>query len=247
MSAAQLALVFVAYSFLGWLIESVVLVWCERRFGNPGFLTGPVVPIYAVGALAILWLTEDLRPHPLLVFAVSAIVATVVEYLAHVMLQRLFGLVLWDYTGRFGNLRGRVCVGNSLAFGAAGLAVVYLLNPALTRAIAGLDPVFSVALASALLAVLAVDWTHSAVAVLRVRPELEAVRGSLGEARGRVEHEIEALGERFDLQWVRRRRRLLIRSARALARLEAACPGARAALRHALPARAEKVGVGVRR
>ena len=245
MPAAQIALAFLAYSSLGWIIESIVLVWCDRRFGNPGFLTGPVVPIYGVGALAILWLTQDARQDPLLVFAVAVIVATVVEFVTHLLLQRLFGLVLWDYAGRFGNLQGRVCLGNSVAFGAAGLCVVYAVDPMLMRALAGLDPMFLASLASALTAVFAVDWGHSAIAVLRVRPELEAVRGSLGEARTRIEREIETLGSQFDLHRARRQRRLLIRSVRALTRLEAAFPSARTILRRARSARTEEADAGV--
>ena len=47
-------LVFVIFSFLGWLWESVYCTVCRRKWANRGFLYGPVCPIYGFGALLII-------------------------------------------------------------------------------------------------------------------------------------------------------------------------------------------------
>jgi len=171
MVAASLVLLrFLAYSFLGWVLEGAVRCLLERRLVNPGLLTGPFVPIYGVGALSILIFTEGARGDLVLIFVVGGLVATVVEYLGHVLLQRLLGLVLWDYSTRFGNFQGRVCLGNSITFGLASLAVVCVIDPTLTDILDATAPLLAVALASALAAIVAIDWTRSVATVVRTRP-----------------------------------------------------------------------------
>lgn len=230
---SQLVLSFLAYSVLGWLVEGVVRLVSERRLVNPGFLAGPFVPIYAVGALGILLLTAGARPYPLAVFAIGVVVGTLVEFIGHLLLQRILGLVLWDYSDHFCNLQGRVCLLNSLGFGAAALGVVYLIDPALTAGFELLDPLLAVALASAGTTVLAVDWIRSMADVLRVRPEIQSMQGSLTQLRHRIETQLGDLGGEYD----RRRARLLKNSRRALTRLEAAFPQARTVLGRVLPVR----------
>ncbi|MEA5053651.1 MAG: putative ABC transporter permease [Propionicimonas sp.] len=224
---SSLVLAFACYSFLGWVLEGTVLSWSQRRLINPGFLTGPFVPIYAVGALGIQVCTAGLHDSPVLVFVIGTAVATVVEFIGHLLLQRLFGLVLWDYSGRVGSIQGRVCLLNSLGFGVAALAVVYVLDPLLQQALAALPVLWAVALASALATVFIADWGHSIVSVLRVRPEIRAFQGSLTRLRDQIDHQVASLGTEFDQARSRRHARLLQHSRNTIARLEAAFPGGR--------------------
>lgn len=226
-ATSHVVLAFLCYSFLGWALEAVVRLCCERRLVNPGFLIGPFVPIYAVGALAIQLCTASVRDSPLLVFAIGVTVAAAVEFVGHLLLQRLFGLVMWDYTGRLGSIQGRVCLVNSLGFGAAALVVVYLLDPLLGRALDSLPALWAVALASALATAFLADWGHSIVSVLRVRPEIHQFQGSLTRLRDQIDHQLASLGAEFDQVWARRRGRLLQRSRNTIARLAAAFPNAR--------------------
>lgn len=45
-SLAEWILYFFLYSFIGWLMETVLCSVRERRFINRGFLNGPLCPIY---------------------------------------------------------------------------------------------------------------------------------------------------------------------------------------------------------
>lgn len=44
---------FIIYSFIGWVWECFYCTFKEHRWENRGFLYGPVVPIYGVGAVAV--------------------------------------------------------------------------------------------------------------------------------------------------------------------------------------------------
>lgn len=228
-TASQIVLAFTVYAFLGWVLEGNVRCLLERRLVNPGFLTGPFVPIYGVGALCILAATSGVRAQPLLVFAIGVVVATAVEFVGHLLLERLLGVVLWDYSDRFGNIQGRVCLGNSVGFGVAALAVVYLLWPLLSGFLVALDPLLSVGLASGLLTVMLLDFGRSLTAVLRVRPEILSIQGSLDRIRQLVEERLEELGAQYD----QRQARLLNQSRKVLTRLESAFPRARTSPRRA--------------
>ena len=52
----QVLLWFVAYSVLGWFVESVYMSICNRKITNRGFVRGPMCPIYGFGALTVFFI-----------------------------------------------------------------------------------------------------------------------------------------------------------------------------------------------
>lgn len=182
--ALALAVVsFLAYSAAGWLHETIYALVTERRLRNPGLLRGPVLPIYGAGAVAAVVLLTPIATDPLLVFAGAVAVTTVVEYLGAVLLERLLGLRLWDYSDRWGNLHGRVCAVNSLGFGLLATVVVYLVDPALHTALVALPAGVAEGIATAGLVLVVLDL---ALVVRRRRAERRAARRLAGERRASV-------------------------------------------------------------
>ena len=49
-------ILFAVYSFMGWLIEVAYRSVTQRKLINAGFLHGPFIPIYGIGATFILLL-----------------------------------------------------------------------------------------------------------------------------------------------------------------------------------------------
>lgn len=225
--AAVAVLGFVTYSVLGWALEVGVRLVRTHRLGNPGFLAGPVVPIYAVGAFAIVLATDSWRASPLLVFAIGTVVATGIEFAAHLLLERLVGLVLWDYSGRFGNIRGRVCLSNSLGFGVGGLVVVYAVNPLLMGLVADMDQTLLVPVAGGLAVLMVTDWIHSVAAAAGVRAAIRELSGNLDEIIAHIENDLDELGRQVQSRVVAQRMLLLARARLALRRLDAGFPAAR--------------------
>ena len=66
-------LLFLIYSFIGWLIEIINVSWIEKRFVNRGFLLGPYCPIYGVGCLLLILLLSDYADNILVLFGLSII------------------------------------------------------------------------------------------------------------------------------------------------------------------------------
>ena len=44
---------FFIYSFIGWILEVIVVLFLEKRLVNRGFLMMPILPIYGFGAVLI--------------------------------------------------------------------------------------------------------------------------------------------------------------------------------------------------
>ena len=54
-----------------------------------------------------------------------------IEYMASIILESLYNLKWWDYSGFFLNIDGRICLEGLILFGLGGAAVIYVLAPLL--------------------------------------------------------------------------------------------------------------------
>ncbi len=125
---------FAAFGFAGWLFESVWAVLTQHHWESRGFLYGPICPIYGVGAVGALIIFKLLFAQfgtmPFWeVFLICMVGSAIMEYSISWGMEKIFGTVWWDYTNMPLNLNGRICLPASLLFGAAGVAVVFLLMP----------------------------------------------------------------------------------------------------------------------
>ena len=120
---------FIIYSFLGWLMESIVRTISERKLINTGFLHGPVCPIYGIGANIMFLFLEGFYDKVVLLFIISTIVLTLWEYIVGVMLEKMFKTKYWDYSNQKFNFQGRVCLVNSICWGVLGVLLVRYIHP----------------------------------------------------------------------------------------------------------------------
>lgn len=122
-------LLFFLISFAGWLWEAGIYLAMEGRFVNRGVLFGPWLPIYGCGGVCLILLLKRWENRPVRVFFVSMVLCTVLEYLVSFVLERVWGLRWWDYSGEFMNISGRVCLAGSLLFGLGGWLLVCYMAP----------------------------------------------------------------------------------------------------------------------
>ncbi len=120
---------FFAYSFLGFLLETVFAWATGGRPDRKCLVVLPLCPVYGLGACAILLLPEGVRDAPVLLFLLGGLAATAAEYAAAVYYEKVLRVSFWDYRGLPGSLRGRVCLPFSLAWGVLALALVRWVHP----------------------------------------------------------------------------------------------------------------------
>ena len=93
----------------------------------------PWINIYAIGAIAIYYLTYKKRKEPLKVFLRSLISCGVLEYISGLGMYIIGrGFRCWNYNTEilnFGNIGGFVCLRSVLFFGLSGLLLIYVIVP----------------------------------------------------------------------------------------------------------------------
>ena len=121
---------FLTYSVIGWMIEVAAVSIEKKRFvKDRGFLIGPYCPIYGFSSILMLWFLSSYEDDPWVLFIMAIVLCTTVEYLTSLIMEKIFKVRWWDYTHMKFNLNGRVCLSNSVLFGALGLFLIYVLNP----------------------------------------------------------------------------------------------------------------------
>ena len=130
---------FIIYSFLGWVMESIVRTIAEKKIINTGFLKGPFCPIYGIGAIIILLFLNQFESQPILLFFIAIMVLTIWEYLVGVLLEKIFHTKYWDYTDQKFNFQGRVCLVNSICWGILGVIFVKYIHPFIQNIISFID------------------------------------------------------------------------------------------------------------
>ncbi len=179
MELEQWFLWFMAYSFIGWAYESILCSIVGRRPVNRGFLNGPICPIYGTGAVAVVWALGSFRDQVAVLFLLSAFLTTALEYLTSWVMEKLFHARWWDYSGKFLNIHGRVCLLGFTAFGAMAVLVVRYVQPWLAGLTGGLSPLTTHLLCALLAAALAVDTTMTLITVLGLDNLLRRIREAL--------------------------------------------------------------------
>lgn len=143
-----LAYLFFIGSLLGWGLEVLFRKFFsssnpEHRWINPGFCVGPYIPLYGCG-LCILYLLamlgekyglENTGIGKALLFLGMAISMTLIEYIAGIMLLKIFKLRLWDYSRLWGNVQGLICPLFSLFWAILGAIYYFFVHPAILEAL----------------------------------------------------------------------------------------------------------------
>ena len=125
----QLLWLFLFYSFLGWLAETVLAALKRRRLLNRGFLSAPFSPTYGLGALLFAIFLPELREDPFFLFLLGMILATFLEFVTGVFLERIFHQKWWDYSGQRFQFEGHICLKYSVIWGLSALLAIFVLNP----------------------------------------------------------------------------------------------------------------------
>ncbi|MCR5349493.1 MAG: putative ABC transporter permease [Acholeplasmatales bacterium] len=121
---------FIIYAFLGYLCEVIYVFICTKKLTNRGYLYGPLVPIYGAGAILIIIPLSPLYNYFPLVFLLGVLITTTLEYLVSLGMELIFHMRWWDYSEKFLNINGRVCLRNSTMFGILVMVVIYGIHPA---------------------------------------------------------------------------------------------------------------------
>lgn len=130
-----LSFLFFIGSVGGWVLELLFRRAVHGKWINPGFLTGPALPLYGTGLCLLYMLSRiDFSSlpaflSPILRFLLMTAAMTTIEYIAGILFIKGMHVKLWDYSDRVGNIDGIICPLFSVIWGLIGLLYYYAVHP----------------------------------------------------------------------------------------------------------------------
>lgn len=208
----QWLLFFYIYCFFGWIFESTYVSICQKRFVNRGFLHSPMLPLYGSGAIIILFVSIPVKDNWALVYVFGALAATALEYVTGVSMEFLFKVRYWDYSHKFMNFQGQICLTSTLAWGALSVLLTEFIHKPIERLVVENIPALAgIFLACIISGIFLADMVVSFRDALKlrgilekmteVREEIEGLQKRLGElSQGKLE-QLEAIKEE-SFEWL---------------------------------------------
>ena len=133
---------FVIGSLVGWVIELFFRRFVsQKKWMNPGFLTGPYLPIYGSGVVVLYAISNvplgiSIKAWDIIVrIVIIGVGMTLIEFIAGLIFIKGLKVKLWDYSDRKGNIMGIICPQFSLIWIIVGSLYYFFVNPFLVMGI----------------------------------------------------------------------------------------------------------------
>ena len=173
----QMLWMFLVYSLIGWMAETMLAAARKGRLLNRGFLNLPFSPIYGCGWLLFAIFLPELKTAPFYLFLGGMILATGLELLTGILLEKLTGRKWWDYSGKRFSYEGHICLTYSLIWGLAAMACLYVLDGFFWGFLRLIPRSVGRILLAVIYAVLGLDFVTSITTVLRFQTRLHLPKG----------------------------------------------------------------------
>ncbi len=130
------AFLFFVGSVSGWCIEVLFRrFFTAKKWINPGFLTGPCLPLYGFGVAGLFAIslipisTGYYWLDSVLIILIMGVVMTLIEYVAGLIFIKGLKIKLWDYSDRKGNIQGIICPLFSFFWLVVGAFYYFVIDP----------------------------------------------------------------------------------------------------------------------
>ena len=175
-----LAYLFFIGSVLGWGLELLFrnLTQHNQKWVNPGFCTGPYLPIYGFGLCALFLLASLERCSMIastfwnkaVLFLAMAVGMTLIEYIAGVFCLKYLKVRLWDYSDMWGNIQGIICPLFSFFWAVLGALYYFFVHPHILDGLAWLSRNLAFSFFIGMFfGVFIIDVAHSANLVVKLK------------------------------------------------------------------------------
>lgn len=166
---------FIVYSIAGWGLESIYRSFCEKKFVNTGFLNGSFCPIYGIGAIIMLLFLEKFKDNFILLFTMSFVVLSAWEYIVGALLEKIFRTKYWDYSDQKINIKGRVCLFNSICWGILGVLFIRYIHPFVEQCLNDINSIWLNNIIFVITVLFIIDTIVSVAATVRIKTVLQNV------------------------------------------------------------------------
>lgn len=163
---------FIIGAFAGWLLECAFKFFAKDFHRTPGILNTPFCILYGLGTVALSMVINKVTGNIWLLFIMSMIVLTTMEYITFILLKKIYNVQLWDYNNMTFSINEKVCLEFALVWGVLGALYIKYLLPILTSFFVNAQS-FALSFAIYLIfAIIIVDFAYSSYMLIRDKREL---------------------------------------------------------------------------
>ena len=126
--------IFALFSIIGWILEVTYKSITNKNIINTGLLIGCSVPLYGFGGVFLnilcnLLIDINSNYKIILLFIISIILLTLLEYIIGKIILKIFNIKFWDYSNLKLNYQGIICLSFSLIWGILSILFYYFIYP----------------------------------------------------------------------------------------------------------------------
>ena len=172
MIVSELLFYITIYSFLGWCVEVVFHTVNYGEFSNRGFVGGPVCTIYGVGFTGVTILLSPFRDNVFVLFPVSVVLATALEFITGWVLEKVFHEKWWDYSKQPFNLKGYICLKFSIIWGLACTGTLMIVHPLIEKLYKAIPKKACTVFLVVAFVIYVTDWSVTVLEIRKLRIRL---------------------------------------------------------------------------
>ncbi len=136
---------------------------------NAGISSGPFCILYGFGTFTLAIILSKFTDNIALVFVLSLIILTFLEYITGVLLDKVYGVELWDYTNLKFSINKYVSLEFMFVWGILGVIFIYYLLPIFNNLYNKYySPILIFSIYSVLFIII-VDYVESSIRLLKVK------------------------------------------------------------------------------
>ena len=167
---STLFLLFIIYSILGYFVEVIYVSIDNKKINlNRGFLIGPYLPIFGMGALIITIFLTKYKSDILILFIIGSVICGLLEYFTSLILEKIFKLRWWDYSNYKFNINGRVCLEIAALFGIGAIVIIEVFNPILYKLFNIISSEYIVIISTIIFLIFLIDFILTMFIMFRIK------------------------------------------------------------------------------
>ena len=181
----KLLYIFIIASVCGYFIELIWTLVTKGIFINhSAVVIGPFNFAYGICSVALTLLLYRFKDESYLkIFLLSFIGGSILEYIMSWGMELVLGFTAWDYSNRFLNINGRICLLFSIFWGVLGVLWIKFIYPEIDKLLKKINPKIYDAVAICLTIFLIFDIALTASSVSRAHEADKGIAPSNGYER----------------------------------------------------------------
>ena len=162
---------FIIGAFMGWVLECLFKAGTKKFNNAPGILNSPFCILYGIGTVLLSTIIPFVTDNVFVLFFLSAIILTFCEYVTYILLRKMYGIALWNYSNMRLAISEKVCVEFAVIWGVLGVIYIKYLLPILKSVFISINGPITNLIILAIFTFISLDLLYSNERILKRQGE----------------------------------------------------------------------------